>query len=298
MRIYITKQFIQFLIVNLLLIAQILVQNSKYKDFWVNLEVPFKQDIKTRFLESLKTQKAIVRSQITGILAAIACIEIPRNEWDELIPTLCTSANVSEANTDLRHASLQTLGYICEDMKPDHLRDEMKNQIIQVLVTNISEEAAAVEITKVAIKALESSMGYTTKCFSDETDRRFIMEKILQACLHPDEDIKEYALICLRDIAEKQYFCIEGYFQQICKVTGDAANSESSKVGASAFEFWTTLAEVETEMKSQNQPTKNLIDMCKGELLELIFAGILTINFEEDEDDDEWGHSVSALCCL
>lgn len=183
-------------------------------------------------------------------------------------------------------------------MKPDHLRDEMKNQIIQVLVTNISEDAAAVEITKVAIKALESSMAYTTKCFSDETDSRFIMEKILQACLHPDEDIKEYALICLRDIAENQYFCIEGYFQQICKVTGDAANSESSKVGASAFEFWTTLAEVETEMKSKNQATKNLIDMCKGELLELIFAGILTINFEEDEDDDEWGHSVSALCCL
>lgn len=32
--------------------------------------------------------------------------------------------------------------------------------------------------------------------------------------------------------------------------------------------------------------------------MELIFAGILAISFEEDEDDDEWGHSLSALCCL
>ena len=46
---------------------------------------------------------------------------------------------------------------------------------------------------------------------------------------------------------------------------------------ASAFEFWTTLAEVETEKKKQNQPIKHYIDQCKGELLELIFAGILSI---------------------
>ena len=81
-----------------------------------------------------------------------------------------------------------------------------------MLVTNISEEASAVEITKVAVKALESSMGYATKCFSDDTDRRFIMEKILQACQHEDEDIKEKSLICLRNIGEHQYFCIEEYF--------------------------------------------------------------------------------------
>lgn len=258
----------------------------------------FKVEIKNRFVESLKTQKANVRSQIASILAAIACIELPRGEWDELIPTLCAQSKVNEANTDLRHASLQTLGYICEDMEPQHLRDEMKNQIVQVLVTNISEEAGAVEITKVAVKALQSSISYATKCFADETDRRFIMEKILKSCAHPDEEIKENALICLRDIGEHEYFCIEEYFQQVCQVTGAAAKSEQPKVGASAFEFWTTLAEVETEKKKQNQPIKQYIDQCKGELLELIFAGILAINFEEDEDDDEWGHSLSALCCL
>ena len=118
-----------------------------------------------------------------------------------------------------------------------------------MLVTNISEEASAVEITKVAVKALQSSISYATKCFADETDRRFIMEKILKSCAHADEDIKENALICLRDIGEHEYFCIEEYFQQVCQVTGAAAKSESPKVGAPAFEFWTTLAEVETEKK-------------------------------------------------
>ena len=84
----------------------------------------------------------------------------------------------------------------------------------------------------------------------------------------------------------------------MCAATGAAAKSEQPKVGATAFEFWTALAEVETEKKQQGQPTKSYIDQCKGDLLELIFAGMLTITFEEDEDDDEWGHSLSAACCL
>lgn len=164
------------------------------------MNVDFKVEIKNKFLESLKTPKALVRSQISSILAAIACIELPRSEWDELVPTLCAHSKVTELNTDLRHASLQTLGYICEDMDPKHLNDEMKNQIIQVLVTNITDDVNAVEITRVAVKALQVSISYATKCFADETDRRFIMEKILASCAHPDEDIKENALMCLRDI--------------------------------------------------------------------------------------------------
>lgn len=262
------------------------------------MEVDYKVEIKNKFVEALKTQQAPVRSQIASILAAIACIELPRGEWNELIPTLCAQSKVTEANTDLRHASLQTLGYICEDLDPKHLNDEMKNQIIQVLVTNITDDANAIEITKVAVKALQLSISYATKCFADETDRRFIMEKILKSCAHPDEEIKEHALICLRDIGEQEYFCIEEYFQQVCQVTGAAAKAEPAKVGASAFEFWTTLAEVETERKQKGQPIKHYIDQCKGELMTLIFGGILAISFEEDEDDDEWGHSVSAVCCL
>jgi hypothetical protein len=30
----------------------------------------------------------------------------------------------------------------------------------------------------------------------------------------------------------------------------------------------------------------------------MILQGLLVINFEEDEDDDDWGHALSAACCL
>jgi importin subunit beta-1 len=95
-----------------------------------------------------------------------------------------------------------------------------------------------------------------------------------------------------------EYDSVEAYFQQICQTTAAAANSENDKVGAQAFEFWTTLAEEEQERVVKGLPSKNYMNLCKGELLELIFVGLLKINFEEDEDDDEWGHALSAACCL
>ena len=43
---------------------------------------------------------------------------------------------------------------------------------------------------------------------------------------------------------------------------------------------------------------KNYIELCKDHLITMVLQGLLMINFEEDEDDDEWGHALSAACCL
>jgi hypothetical protein len=40
------------------------------------------------------------------------------------------------------------------------------------------------------------------------------------------------------------------------------------------------------------------IEQYKNELLLLIFQGLLVINFDEEDDNDEWGHALSAACCL
>jgi len=73
--------------------------------------------------------------------------------------------------------------------------------------------------------------------------------------------------------------------------------SEVNKVGAQAFEFWTTLAEDETE-RMKKGTSNNYIESCKDQLIVMVLQGLLVITFEEDEDDDEWGHALSAACCL
>ena len=45
-------------------------------------------------------------------------------------------------------------------------------------------------------------------------------------------------------------------------------------------------------------PIKGYVAGCKAQLLSQVKQGLLNITFEEDQDDDEWGHALSAACCL
>lgn len=80
---------------------------------------------------NLATPSSVVRTQIAAAIATIAAIEIPRKEWLDLITNLC--ANSSHETLDIRNAALQTLGYICEELHPDDLTQELKNAIVHAL---------------------------------------------------------------------------------------------------------------------------------------------------------------------
>lgn len=40
------------------------------------------------------------------------------------------------------------------------------------------------------------------------------------------------------------------------------------------------------------------INRCYENLLDLILEGLCIINFDENDDDEDWGHALSAACCL
>jgi hypothetical protein len=52
------------------------------------MEAVFKKNIKDAILATLASPKTLIRNQIASILAQIGKIEIPRKEWDDLIPSI------------------------------------------------------------------------------------------------------------------------------------------------------------------------------------------------------------------
>ena len=188
--------------------------------------------------------------------------------------------------------------YLCDELQPDDLNDTLKNAILHSLITNVSMEEANLEATKLAVKALPNSIAYAKNIFGNDTDRDFLMDKIFTACQLQQEEIQEYALHTLREIGIQQYDHLELYFTKVLEVTILAAGSQSDRVGAQAYEFWTTLAEEEVERAQKQQTYKGYIQRCKDQLLNIITQGLLVITFDEDQDDEEWGHALSAACCL
>ena len=92
--------------------------------------------MKMAILATLASPEVKVRRQVAQILASIATIEIPRNEWDELIPSLSTNAESTDLNIKL--SSLTTLGYICDELQPNDFNDATKNLILLALTKNIT----------------------------------------------------------------------------------------------------------------------------------------------------------------
>jgi len=134
----------------------------KYEDYWATLDAEFKAQVKEAIVATLASPQAPVRAQIANIIAAIASIELPRKEWDDLLPNLCANAGHTEYN--IRLASLTTLGYICEETSPDNVLDHVKNQVILALVNNITPQADPItdslEPCRLAIRALSYAVPY------------------------------------------------------------------------------------------------------------------------------------------
>jgi importin subunit beta-1 len=134
--------------------------------------------MKEAILSTLASEDPQVRSQVANVISAIASIEIPRKEWDSLINNLCL--NAANMVYNVRLASLTTLGYICEEIHPDDINDDLKNLIIIALSNNIgaSQKAEDVEPCRLASKALIYSVPFASQNFKVSNERDYIMDKL------------------------------------------------------------------------------------------------------------------------
>lgn len=274
-----------------------MAQDPKYADLWVQFESTFKQNVKDAIIASLTAESAKVRSQIASLISTIAQIEIPRGEWTDLISNLCS--NASNDVLQIRLTSLQTIGYICEEMEPQDLTQELKNQIMSALTSNIAAAPEQQEPCKLAVRALLHSIPYTTVNFQNAEQREFIMAKVLEAMRAPDVGIRETAMQCLVEIGRQEYEHMGAYINQIAELTRQVAFNDDMRVGTQGIEFWTTVAEVEYARVEKGGQILGFVSSFKDFLLEMLLQGISKMDMDDDDDaEDEWGVNLASGCCL
>lgn len=248
-------------------------------------------------LANLASPSSIVRTQVSNAVATIASIEIPRKEWLELIPNLCN--NAGHENLDYKNAALQTLGYICDEIAPEDINNELKNRVVLALTSNINANPDLKKSTLLAVKAFFQALPFASQNFLVHQEREFIMSKLFEAFQVPDEDIRIIAMQTLVEIARQEYESVEFFFDQVCQVTSTLARGEDEKLGAQGIEFWTSLAEEEHGRLKKNGNAKGYINRCCTMLIQLLIDCIQRVNLEdEDQEDDELGVALSAGCCL
>merc|ERR1719230_770672 len=105
---------------------------------WLSTDGAARGQIKSAVLNVLPSPVQQARHTAAQVASAIALIELPVNQWPELIAGLV--ANVTTSNNDnAKQSSLETLGFICEEIEPETLTAQ-SNQILTAVVQGMRQE--------------------------------------------------------------------------------------------------------------------------------------------------------------
>lgn len=268
------------------------------------------QETKTRVkalaLQTLSSSNTQVGNAAAQVIASIASLEVPRDQWPELMGTLVQ--NVSTGASHQKQASLTCIGYICDS--PDvELRTALvahSNAILTAVVQGARKEETNAEIRLSAINALGDSLEFVGNNFKHEGERNYIMQVVCEATQADDSRIQQGAFGCLNRIMGLYYENMRFYMEKaLFGLTILGMKNEDEDVAKLAVEFWSTVCEEEINIEEDNSQVENTEQMRPFYNFARVATGevvpqLLNLLTKQDEDaaDDEYNLARAAYQCL
>ncbi|RDL41093.1 Importin beta-1 subunit [Venustampulla echinocandica] len=273
---------------------------------WIQLDPDTKKRVKDLTLQALATQNSQAGQAAAQVVASIAGIELPQDQWPELMPSLVR--NVGEGGDHLKQSSLTTIGFICESQDTD-LRSSLvqhSNAILTAVVQGARKEEPNPEVRLAAIYALGDSLEFVDSNFKNEGERNYIMQVVCEATQAPDSRIQQGAFGCLNRIMSLYYDLMRFYMEKaLFGLTIMGMKSDEEDVSKLAVEFWSTVCEEEIAIEDDNAQVertdqmRHVFHFCQVATNEVVPV-LLMLLTKQDEDaaDDEYNISRAAYQCL
>ncbi|KAK7740752.1 karyopherin Kap95 [Cytospora paraplurivora] len=265
-----------------------------------------KTRVKDLAVQTLASNSSQAGQAAAQVVASIAAIELPRNQWQDLMGALVR--NVSDGTPHQKQASLTTIGFICESQDQD-LRTSLighSNAILTAVVQGARKEEPNNDVRLAAITALGDSLEFVENNFKHEGERNYIMQVVCEATQAGDNLIQQGAFGCLNRIMALYYDKMRFYMEKaLFGLTILGMKSEDEDVAKLAVEFWSTVCEEEIAIEDDNaqvdssdqmRPFYNFARVATNEVVPVL----LTLLTKQDEDaaDDEYNISRAAYQCL
>lgn len=292
---------------------QLTSKDNKTKKFqaerWINVDKPTKDQIKQIAINTLLSNDERVAGQAASLVASIAEIELPRNEWPNLIDSIVENTK-PEKPVNVKKASLLTIGYICESADPtNEILQSYSNGILIAIVQGAQSSEESIDVRKTAINALINSLEFIESNFKREGERNYIMQVVCEASTISDFELQALAFGCLSKIMNLYYDYMSVYMEKaLYTLTVEGMKSSDDRVACMAVEFWSTICEVELDIQINKaellQANGNIDDLVSynfaliaiGEVLPVLLNLLTRQN--EDFEDDDWTVSMAAAACL
>ncbi|MBA0616062.1 hypothetical protein Godav_016143 [Gossypium davidsonii] len=162
---------------------------------WLSLDGNAKSQIKASLLTTLSSIVSDARSTASQAIAKVAGIELPQKQWPELIGSLLSNVNQQPAHA--KQATLETLGYLCEEVPPNVIDQDQVNKILTAVVQGMSASEVNTDVRLAATRALYNAIGFAQANFINDMERDYLMRvqalpalvpMLLETLLKQEED--------------------------------------------------------------------------------------------------------------
>ncbi|XP_021774967.1 importin subunit beta-1-like [Chenopodium quinoa] len=272
---------------------------------WVSLDVGLKNQIKAFLLQSLSSPVHDARSTASQVVAKVAGIELPQKQWPELIGALL--GNIHQLPPHVKQATLETLGYLCEEVSPDVVEQDHVNKILTAVVQGMNANETNNEVRLAATHALYNALGFAQANFNNDMERDYIMRVVCEATLSPDVKIRQAAFECLVAISSTYYEKLAPYIQDIFNITAKAVREDEEPVALQAVEFWSSICDEEIDILEEyggdftgdsEIPCFYFIKQALPALVPMLLETLLKQEDEQDQDEGAWNIAMAGGTCL
>mmetsp|Transcript_8298 Transcript_8298/g.29142 ORF Transcript_8298/g.29142 Transcript_8298/m.29142 type:complete len:878 (-) Transcript_8298:27-2660(-) len=268
---------------------------------WVALDPALRSQIKQSLLTTLTSTVADARAVAAQVVAKVAAIEVPRQEWGELIPSLLSAMSSPQSDSGAKQATLQALGYLCEEVDSSCLQQEQVNSMLTAVVQGMRKEEPDAAVRLAATEALLNALEFAAKNFENENERNYIMQCTCEATLCEAPRVRQAAYECLVAIAGSYYDKLLAYITDIFHLTSKAIREDEEPVALQAIEFWSTVAEEELDLADYQEEgvvNHGFIKKALKFLTPILLETLTKQDEEAAEDEDVWNVATAGGTCL
>ncbi|KAK3000115.1 hypothetical protein RJ639_023796, partial [Escallonia herrerae] len=273
---------------------------------WVAIDITVKSQIKGLLLKTLGSSVHEARHTAAQVIAKIASIEIPRKEWPDLIGSLLVYMTQQDRPASLKQATLETLGYVCEEISHQDLVQDEVNSVLTAVVQGMNVTEQSPEVRLAATRALYNALDFAQTNFENEMERNYIMKMVCETAMAKEAEIRQASFECLVSIASTYYEMLEPYMQTIFELTANAVRGDEEGVALQAIEVWSSICDEEIELQDFEEPEtgdsepphSHFIEKALSSLVPMLLETLLKQDEDQDQDDGVWNLSMAGGTCL
>eukprot|EP00967_Tisochrysis_lutea_P053819 scaffold67089_cov34-Tisochrysis_lutea.AAC.7 len=276
---------------------------------WLTLDPTGKQQIKMAVLQTLNSSVKAARHTAAQAVSAMATIDLPANQWPDLIQGLVTNVTAAP-NAFVKQSSLEALGYICEEIEPEALEPQ-SNLILTAVVQGMQKTEADEQVRLAATQALINALEFVRANFEKENERNYIMQTVCETVTSESKELRCAAFECCVRVVELYYDKLAPYMQALYQLTLQSIEKatkdpDEDEVGQQAIEFWSTICEEEIEIleeaeearEEQREPSRQCQFFIRGALQYLVPLLLEALCKQSEDDDEDWNVAMAAGACL